>query len=650
MNTGTILLQARSVYLIVVMFALLVHGPSFALESPLEDSVLELSDKPLLFIAPLSEQLSETGPELSLQSAMQSDGWQRDSDKGIKISKPGEARWLRVSLRNGSESGIGLRLDTGLPTLTSVDIWLIRSDQSASEQLLSLKRNDPFSARSVVHRHIAGEFSLASEETATVVLRVAHEFPRTVNVRLISTAIAAQEAVRDAAFSGGYHALMLGMLILTVASRRLVGNAVVVSFAAYLITSVLLVLSWEQQLFRFVFNNNRSFDIQFWGAMLSLMLAAQLQFGRRLFDLRSRAPGYDKLVLLLVVINCAAATMELMMPTSTDMAFQLVHLSRLLCSIGLHFGTAWISWQLGLAGSRLFVLSGVIIVASVLLRLLGMIEAESMLYLIRLMIVAESIVFTIALVQRATGLLRQRDEAKYSEMKATRRELATARALNDSERAYAETSLLADQYASRLATVGHDIKQPLVALRLSLGDGLRKHRGVIESLEYLERLALSESRTHDEQAMVTHDVIDVRRVTDKLVAMFESDMKSGGLQFEYKAGDFEANAATDGLALMRVVANLLSNAVRHAKASKICLSLSCDLKQLHIDIVDDGIGMDQHTLNAAMQRHVRAATSEGQGLGLDIVRENCRIQDYELNFQSSPGSGTRVQVTFPRAD
>ena len=138
--------------------------------------------------------------------------------------------------------------------------------------------------------------------------------------------------------------------------------------------------------------------------------------------------------------------------------------------------------------------------------------------------------------------MRERDNARLAEMNATRRELSTARALNESERAYTKTRQLADQYATRLASVSHDISQPLSALRLALENGNERNPGISESLNYLEQLALGERPKTETSISAPPSRINVRDVTDRVAAMFENEVVVDGPSFEYDPGNCEDDA------------------------------------------------------------------------------------------------------------
>jgi signal transduction histidine kinase len=87
--------------------------------------------------------------------------------------------------------------------------------------------------------------------------------------------------------------------------------------------------------------------------------------------------------------------------------------------------------------------------------------------------------------------------------------------------------------------------------------------------------------------------------------------------------------------IFRIYQEVLTNAVRHANAHKITSSLSFATDHLNLAIEDDGKGMD---LNASAQ---------GKTLGLLGIKERTFILGGSFAIDSSPGNGTRVQISIP---
>jgi signal transduction histidine kinase len=84
----------------------------------------------------------------------------------------------------------------------------------------------------------------------------------------------------------------------------------------------------------------------------------------------------------------------------------------------------------------------------------------------------------------------------------------------------------------------------------------------------------------------------------------------------------------------------LSNAVRHAQASRIDVTLELPSPQrLRLAISDDGVGFDTH---AAFQRPA--------GLGLCTMRERAESVLGHARIHSAPGKGTQVRISIPLAE
>ena len=89
------------------------------------------------------------------------------------------------------------------------------------------------------------------------------------------------------------------------------------------------------------------------------------------------------------------------------------------------------------------------------------------------------------------------------------------------------------------------------------------------------------------------------------------------------------------LALYRVGQESLTNAVRHARATRISMSLQVDEGRLVLAVADDGRGFDA---DAVQER------------GLLSLRERALIVGGDLQVTARPGAGTTVRLALPAAD
>jgi signal transduction histidine kinase len=88
-------------------------------------------------------------------------------------------------------------------------------------------------------------------------------------------------------------------------------------------------------------------------------------------------------------------------------------------------------------------------------------------------------------------------------------------------------------------------------------------------------------------------------------------------------------------ALLRIVREAVANAARHGAASKVSIELGRDSIGRRLVVCDDGDGFD-----------VEQAITKRTGFGLTSMRERADGLPGRLLVESSPGSGTKVVVTW----
>jgi PAS domain S-box-containing protein len=94
-------------------------------------------------------------------------------------------------------------------------------------------------------------------------------------------------------------------------------------------------------------------------------------------------------------------------------------------------------------------------------------------------------------------------------------------------------------------------------------------------------------------------------------------------------------------ACFRVAQEAITNAIRHARAATVAVELRAESDRVWLAVHDDGVGFDK----GAMQE--RAA--HGASVGLLSMKERASILGGELEVNSTPGRGTKIQAWFPLA-
>lgn len=226
---------------------------------------------------------------------------------------------------------------------------------------------------------------------------------------------------------------------------------------------------------------------------------------------------------------------------------------------------------------------------------------------------------------------------------------------------------LADMKSHFAASVSHELKTPLTAIRMfaeALAMGVQSQpearqeylRTIISESERLSRLLNNVldfskieqgTRTYRFESLSLEDVL---RDAAKAMA-FSMDQKGFHLQIEAEAGLPHVRADKD--ALEQAVLNLLDNAVKYSgKNRELRLRLRRREKMICIDVIDYGIGIADENKARIFGQFFRVPGSEnqripGSGLGLTIVSHIAEAHGGRVDVLSRPGEGSTFSIILP---
>lgn len=92
-------------------------------------------------------------------------------------------------------------------------------------------------------------------------------------------------------------------------------------------------------------------------------------------------------------------------------------------------------------------------------------------------------------------------------------------------------------------------------------------------------------------------------------------------------------------AAFRIVQEAVRNAIRHGRATQVCVDLSLQPDGLIVTVTDDGSGFDPET--------VEMADGVPKGMGLLSMRERAELLGGELFVKAAAGTGTSLSVRLP---
>jgi len=223
-----------------------------------------------------------------------------------------------------------------------------------------------------------------------------------------------------------------------------------------------------------------------------------------------------------------------------------------------------------------------------------------------------------------------------------------------------------------LATMSHEIRTPMNAVIGMLELAIKKaDQGI------LDRFAIEvASQSARELLDLIGDILDIARIesghlslspkraavrtlVDDLLRLFDglARQKHLNLVCDFHSMPAPPDVLIDPLRFKQVVSNLLSNAIKFTDHGEVRLTVHLesvpDTLQMLIclRVEDTGSGISEDDQKRLFSPFVQASNNtqsarSGSGLGLMISRTLCEMMGGTLLLNSTPGVGTRVEVTL----
>ncbi len=226
-----------------------------------------------------------------------------------------------------------------------------------------------------------------------------------------------------------------------------------------------------------------------------------------------------------------------------------------------------------------------------------------------------------------------------------------------------------------LASISHDLRQPLQAVRL-YADALA---GRLEQDTDAQRLLARQMQAADdatamldqfsefsaiEQGMLVSrpELVNLRELLERIASSLQATHAPERLRLGVHGRRDACWVWTDRSQLARVVQNLAGNAVRYSldarpgRAARVVLAVRPAGGGLAIDVLDNGRGIPADQLDRVFEPYVQlpveggapGAPGAGRGLGLAIVRGLATQLGLSIApVRSRPGQGSRFRILLP---
>lgn len=229
-----------------------------------------------------------------------------------------------------------------------------------------------------------------------------------------------------------------------------------------------------------------------------------------------------------------------------------------------------------------------------------------------------------------------------------------------------ERKQLERQRAEFLAMLTHDIKKPLgsiLACAELVLEGVKAH-GLTDEEELLERLRSSVTTI---DSLVTNHLdfsrieagvlalitapLPIARVLQRTRQQYEAEARRRRVRLKIEPASETLEVEGDMLALERVFANLVHNALKFTPAEgTIRVTVTPQREMVVVVVEDTGSGIAPEERSRLFEQYHRSTFQrqrEGTGLGLAIVKALVDAHQGRVEVESAPGQGSRFSIYLP---
>ncbi|SFI89029.1 sensor histidine kinase [Bradyrhizobium sp. cf659] len=213
---------------------------------------------------------------------------------------------------------------------------------------------------------------------------------------------------------------------------------------------------------------------------------------------------------------------------------------------------------------------------------------------------------------------------------------------------------LAEMLRARMTLVGgiaHDVRTFATRLRLrveQIPDDAERQRAVADIDDMIRLLDDALLSTRAGAGGLSQEMVELAA----LIAVEMHDRRVQGAPVDLVTDEHVRKAVVlgDRLALRRVLANIIDNALAYGRAAHVRMSLKDGAVLVSVEDEGPGIPADQrqtvlepfHRLEKSRNR-----TTGGAGLGLAVARNLVEANGGTIEIGAAPNGGTRVNVTLP---
>lgn len=218
-----------------------------------------------------------------------------------------------------------------------------------------------------------------------------------------------------------------------------------------------------------------------------------------------------------------------------------------------------------------------------------------------------------------------------------------------------------------LAGISHDLKTPLTVIQgYSKGilDGVAHNeeqvkkyvevinRKSIEMESLLNQLTIF-SKLETKSFTFNFEKINLNVFLEQFIKTLKTESLNKKIKFEYVNHAKNVEVLLDTLQMHRVFDNIVSNSIKYNNNEIVIIKIIVylvDLNEIAINIIDNGIGVDEKDIEHLFESFYRVDSSrstkvEGNGLGLAICKNI--IEEHKGKIKAYSDQGLTIKISLP---
>lgn len=565
--------------------------------------------------------------------------------------------WLRLHLANRTADTNDWRFFVQANFTQQIAVYLARPDGTITT-ILDLTTDSPFSARPVDYPQMVAPFRLAPGEDATLLVAYYSQGSSRISMSVETLdSFVAQARIQEAknyAFYGMMAVLAAMATVALLVLRRLVFAA----YVAYVLSVLTYIAHGDGVAFQLIWPNLPQFN-----SMASIVLGScGMVFGGVFAIIVLQTARYHAVMhRILLAVIVALLVLDVALWATAPQLLKQVLVVMISVSTLTYIAAGIVAARTRFRAVRFYLfawLAGLIPAALFTARFVFGLETTFIAPYdaIRLALVADALMMGLAVFDSYN---QQRQAALEETLAHAQRNLALGKRLAILEGHYEDVRSASREREESVKDTVHDLRQPMQALRLSLRQMLNPEaRGapdiaqVETALGYMEKLVADRLAGDPGAASVEVPTIDEPRlhaVLQGVTDMFAAEAEAKGLTLRLVLAS--ADAEVSAYPLMRVVANLVSNAIKYTGEGRILIALRSEGSGKRVEIHDTGPGLNGAAFERALLRNERLErdrdTAAGSGLGLAVVKEIADANGWQLTSCATRTTGASIRLHLP---